>query len=312
MATTKVTNKNVNRKYWSEKPWHYFQTWQKNSDIWLFHKLSFNEILRGSDRINTWNHSRNAQVFGTVIKWQIKHHSQTISFKVKVASVEVLRKVNVMVMKIKDTTFLGWNYPQSRSAEMHEQKDFSQKMSVEELMHLPKLFTALRKDYNSKNGRVPLSFWRVMIYLDLSLRRKTITLQQMLGFFYFYFLWDWASHGQIQHFLNFLGICVINSGPARTWVLLPFISFWGPEKAMATASTTKAMASHSTTLAWKIPWTEEPGGLQSMGSLRVRHDWATSLSLFMHWRRKWQLTPVFLPGESQGQGSLVGCSPWGR
>ena len=51
--------------------------------------------------------------------------------------------------------------------------------------------------------------------------------------------------------------------------------------------------------------TEEPGGLQSMGSLRVRHDWATSLSLFtfMHWRRKWQPTPVFLPGESQGRGA---------
>ena len=63
------------------------------------------------------------------------------------------------------------------------------------------------------------------------------------------------------------------------------------------------------TLAWKIPWTEEPGRLQSMGSLRVRHDWMTSLSLFtfMHWRRKWQPTPVFLPGESQGRGSLVGC-----
>ena len=41
----------------------------------------------------------------------------------------------------------------------------------------------------------------------------------------------------------------------------------------------KAMAPHSSTLAWKIPWTEEPGGLQSMGSLRVGHDWATSLSL---------------------------------
>ena len=47
---------------------------------------------------------------------------------------------------------------------------------------------------------------------------------------------------------------------------------------------------------------------------RVGHDRATSLSLFtfMHWRRKWQPTPVFLPGESQGWGSLVGCSPWGR
>ena len=74
------------------------------------------------------------------------------------------------------------------------------------------------------------------------------------------------------------------------------------------------MAPHSLTLAWKIPWTEEPGGLQSMGSLRVGHDWATSLSLFtfMHWRRKWQPTPVFLPGESQGQGSLVGCRLWGH
>ena len=65
------------------------------------------------------------------------------------------------------------------------------------------------------------------------------------------------------------------------------------------------MAPHSSTLAWKIPWTEEPGRLQSMGSLRVGHDGATSLSLFtfMHWRRKWQPTPVFLPGESQGGGA---------
>ena len=65
------------------------------------------------------------------------------------------------------------------------------------------------------------------------------------------------------------------------------------------------MAPHSSTLAWKIPWMEEPGGLQSMGSLGVGHDWATSLSLFtlMLWRRKCQPTPVFLPGESQGWGA---------
>ena len=44
-------------------------------------------------------------------------------------------------------------------------------------------------------------------------------------------------------------------------------------------TTDKAVAPHSSTLAWKIPWMEEPGGLQSMGSLRVGHDWATSLSL---------------------------------
>ena len=50
------------------------------------------------------------------------------------------------------------------------------------------------------------------------------------------------------------------------------------------------------------------------GVARVGHDWVTSLSLFtfMHWRGKWQPTPVFLPGESQGQGSLVGCRLWGR
>ena len=74
------------------------------------------------------------------------------------------------------------------------------------------------------------------------------------------------------------------------------------------------MAPHSSTLAWKIPRTEEPGRLQSMGSLRVGHTWATSLSLFtfMHWRRKWQPIPVFLPGESQGWGSLVGHRLWDR
>ena len=121
------------------------------------------------------------------------------------------------------------------------------------------------------------------------------------------------------------------------------------------------MAPHSSTLAWRIPWTEEPGRLQSMGSLGVGHDCATSLSLFTfiigegngnplqcsclenpmdrgawwatvhgvaqsqtrlsdftftfhfhHWRRKWQPTPVFLPGESYGRRSLVGYSPWSR
>ena len=76
----------------------------------------------------------------------------------------------------------------------------------------------------------------------------------------------------------------------------------------------KAMAPHSSTLARRIPWTEETGRLQSMESWRVGHDWATSLSIFtfMHWRRKWQPTPVFLPGESQGLWSLVGCCLWGH
>ena len=73
----------------------------------------------------------------------------------------------------------------------------------------------------------------------------------------------------------------------------------------------KEMATHSSILAWKIPWMEEPGRLQSTGSQRVGHDRVTSLSLSCEkpgfnpsvekipWRRAWQPTPVFLPGESQ-------------
>ena len=67
------------------------------------------------------------------------------------------------------------------------------------------------------------------------------------------------------------------------------------------------MATHSSTLAWKIPWMEELGRLQSMGSRRVGHLLSDFTFTFMHWRRKWQPTPVFLPGESQGRRSLVGC-----
>ena len=94
--------------------------------------------------------------------------------------------------------------------------------------------------------------------------------------------------------------------------IIPFVLVFGKEKRKQILY--HLISPHSSTLAWKIPWVEEPGRLQSMGSLRVRHDWATSLSLFtfMHWRRKWQPTPVFLPRESQGRGSLVGCRLWGR
>ena len=102
-----------------------------------------------------------------------------------------------------------------------------------------------------------------------------------------------------------------------SWLQSPSTVISEPKKRkFVTASTfppEKAVAPHSSTLAWKIPWMEEPGRLQSMGSQRVRHDCATSLSLFtfMLWRRKWQPTVVLLPGESQGRGSLVGCRLWG-
>ena len=118
----------------------------------------------------------------------------------------------------------------------------------------------------------------------------------------------------------------------------------------------KAMAPHSSVLAWRMPGTAEPGGLPSMGSHRVGQDWSDLaaaaaaafiqhsvfvvhpchhiyqyLSLFIidhlysiiwlnhsllvgqedPWNRKWQLTAVFLPGESHGQRSLAGHSPRG-
>ena len=93
----------------------------------------------------------------------------------------------------------------------------------------------------------------------------------------------------------------------------------------------KRIATHFHILAWRIPWTTKSGGLKSMGLQRVGHDWATkhtahtmalkqetdglqvghlqSSSLLLPWRRKWQPTPVLLPGEFQGQRTLVGYSP---
>ena len=81
----------------------------------------------------------------------------------------------------------------------------------------------------------------------------------------------------------------------------------------------QGMTTHSHILAWEISWTEEPGGLQSSGSQRVRQDWRDSIhthrtdilrSKVILWKRKWQPTPVILPGESHGQRKLAGYSPW--
>ena len=73
------------------------------------------------------------------------------------------------------------------------------------------------------------------------------------------------------------------------------------------------MATHSSPLAWRIPWMEEPGRLLSMGSLSWTRLSNFTFTFHLHTsERKWQLTPVFLPGESQGQGSLAGCHPWGH
>ena len=71
------------------------------------------------------------------------------------------------------------------------------------------------------------------------------------------------------------------------------------------------MAPHSSTLAWKIPWTEAPGRLQSMGSLGVRQDFTFTFR-FHALQKENEPTAVLLPGESQGQGSMVVCCLWGQ
>ena len=73
----------------------------------------------------------------------------------------------------------------------------------------------------------------------------------------------------------------------------------------------KAMAPHSSTLAWKIPWTEEPWRAAVHGVAKSQTRLSNFTFTSLHWRRKWKPTPVFLPGESQGQQSLVGCRLWG-
>ena len=81
----------------------------------------------------------------------------------------------------------------------------------------------------------------------------------------------------------------------------------------------KTMAPHSSTLAWKIPWTEEPGRLQSMGSLRVGHDWATSLSLSLRGNHMQSLTPwskwldkALLEGPGEGHSLTLAVLTSGR
>ena len=97
---------------------------------------------------------------------------------------------------------------------------------------------------------------------------------------------------------NVISMHVVGEGPgAILWVLRHFLCL-----------ISRLWWHHSSTLAWQITWIEEPGRLQSLGSLGV--NWATSLSTFMHWRRKWQPTLVFLPGESRGRGARWAAVYW--
>ena len=71
------------------------------------------------------------------------------------------------------------------------------------------------------------------------------------------------------------------------------------------------MATHSSTLAWKIPWTEEPGWLQSMGSRSVGHL-LSNFTFTFHFHALEKEMATHLHGESQGRGSMVGCRLWGH
>ena len=98
-------------------------------------------------------------------------------------------------------------------------------------------------------------------------------------------------------------------GVAKSWTRLSDFTFTFHFHALE-----KEMATHSSVLAWRIPGTGEPGGLPSLGSHRVGHDWhdlAVAASVGIQ-RRQWHPTPVLLPGKSHGWRSLVGCGPWGR
>ena len=141
-------------------------------------------------------------------------------------------------------------------------------------------------------GKPWLEFFELVIlllYLRLLFFNSKLVINHLIHSFFFFFL---ALKSSVSIFLK-----SIFSMPVSKHV-------WP----------TDGVSLCSSTLAWKIPWMEEPGRLQSLGSLRVGHDWVGSLSLFTftNWRRKWQPTPVFLPGESQGRRSLVGCCLWGH
>ena len=157
----------------------------------------------------------------------------------------------------------------------------------------PELHIHLHPEYSQLGDPTPLTFNITKLTIC---DQQTLRQSQWYHLLYSYpfvspFPWEWAAPNNVS---------LTNKTGQKLWDII--------------SNMEKAMAPHSSTLAWKIPCVEEPARLQSMGWLRVGHEWETSLSLFTftNWRRKWQPTPVFLPGESQGRGSLVGCRLWGR
>ena len=124
--------------------------------------------------------------------------------------------------------------------------------------------------------------WRLKAF-HLPLFSSDFSLRKLSNFHFILPLLEWNRYDHYQYIISLVAQTVKHLPTMQeTWV-----RSLGREDPLE-----KEIATHSRTLAWKIPWIEEPGRLQSMGLRRVRHDWATSLFTFLHWRRKWQPTPV--------------------
>ena len=118
-----------------------------------------------------------------------------------------------------------------------------------------------------------------------------------------YYLWALPVSGTILHTLNSFKL---TSSPWRQVLLLS--CFPGGSDSKESACSTgdlgsipgsgrpleKGVAAHSSILAWRIPWTEEPGGLQCMGLQRVGHDWVRMHAVITHIGIKWKLLQVYL------------------
>ena len=123
---------------------------------------------------------------------------------------------------------------------------------------------------------------------------------------------------------------VLLPGKSHGWGSLVGCSPWGCEESDTTErlpfpfhfhfhALKKEMATHSSVLAWRIPGLIsfrmdclDLLAVQGVAKSRTRLSDFPFTFTFLHWRRKWKPTPVFLLGESQGRGNLVGCHLWGH
>ena len=102
------------------------------------------------------------------------------------------------------------------------------------------------------------------------------------------FQWDkspllWGTDERSQNVISL----VISRGVHRDSLVAQTVKNLPAMWEVQVGSLEKEMTTHSSMLAWKIPWMEEPGGLQSIASQRVRHDWLTSLQEFANFRELW-------------------------